>query len=186
MADADENAASNSARSGASSESASEETSKRLPAEPGDSVPASQDAGEDSSAEDAPVEGSFAEEAAAEEAFAEDVSGAQDFSDLKQALEVLPGGGPAPPQSETAGYARWLRGRRDRALLLLGFATALRPRELISTQKKGVMPTISAGAPLDTSSISWSTSNRSARKALPNRRDDLGGLLRRELRKGRV
>jgi integrase len=252
MADADENAASNSARSGASSESASEETSKRLPAEPGDSVPA----GEGSAAgEDAPAEGSFAEEA-----FAKDVAGAEDFSekalsertrkayqrawsdfieycdgigkdalparpvtvaayinnrararptargapqnrsdeglasstleqrlaaikyyhesegrasptdhpqvsrvmqgirndtgrqealprveaaplvssDLRQALEVLPGGGPAPPQSETAEHARWLRGRRDRALLLLGFATALRPRELVSIEKKHV------------------------------------------------
>ena len=59
-------------------------------------------------------------------------------SDLKQALEVLPGGGPAPPQSETAAYAKWLRGRRDRALLLLGFATALRPRELVSIEKKHV------------------------------------------------
>jgi len=59
-------------------------------------------------------------------------------SDLKQALEVLPGDGAAPPQSETAGYARWLRGRRDRALLLLGFATALRPRELVSIEKKHV------------------------------------------------
>ena len=59
-------------------------------------------------------------------------------SDLKQALEVLPGGGPAPPQSETAEHARWLRGRRDRALLLLGFATALRPRELVSIEKKHV------------------------------------------------
>ena len=59
-------------------------------------------------------------------------------SDLKQALEVLPGSGAAPPQAETAKYARWLRGRRDRALLLLGFATALRPRELVSTQKKHV------------------------------------------------
>jgi integrase len=59
-------------------------------------------------------------------------------SDLRQALEVLPGGGPAPPQSETAAYAKWLRGRRDRALLLLGFATALRPRELVSIEKKHV------------------------------------------------
>jgi integrase len=59
-------------------------------------------------------------------------------SDLRQALEVLPGGGPAPPQSETAEHARWLRGRRDRALLLLGFATALRPRELVSIEKKHV------------------------------------------------
>ena len=252
MADADENAASNSARSGASSESASEETSKRLPAEPGDSVPA----GEGSAAgEDAPAEGSFAEEA-----FAKDVAGAEDFSekalsertrkayrrawsdftdycegigkdplparplavaayinnrararptargaskdrsseglaastleqrlaaikyyhesegrasptdhpqvsrvmqgirndtgrqealprveaaplvssDLRQALEVLPGEGAAPPQSETAAYAKWLRGRRDRALMLLGFATALRPRELVSIEKKHV------------------------------------------------
>jgi len=249
MADADENAASNSARSGASSESASEETSredtsKRLPAEPKDSVPAGEGSAAD---EDAPVEGSFAE----------DVSGAQDFSekalaertrkayrrawsdftdycegigkeplparplavaanrararptargapaersseglaastleqrlaaikyyheseglasptghpqvsrvmqgirndtgrqealpkteaaplvssDLKQALEVLPGNGNVPPQSETAAYAKWLRGRRDRALLLLGFATALRPRELVSIEKKHV------------------------------------------------
>ena len=59
-------------------------------------------------------------------------------SDLRQALEVLPGNGNAPPQSETVAYARWLRGRRDRALMLLGFATALRPRELTSTQKKHV------------------------------------------------
>jgi len=59
-------------------------------------------------------------------------------SDLKQALEVLPGSGAAPPRSETAEHARWLRGRRDRALLLLGFATALRPRELISVEKKHV------------------------------------------------
>jgi integrase len=59
-------------------------------------------------------------------------------SDLKQALEVLPGSGAAPPQSETAAYAKWLRGRRDRALLLLGFATALRPRELVSIEKKHV------------------------------------------------
>ena len=59
-------------------------------------------------------------------------------SDLKQALEVLPGSGAAPPQSETAACAKWLRGRRDRALLLLGFATALRPRELISVEKKHV------------------------------------------------
>ncbi|WP_263835112.1 tyrosine-type recombinase/integrase [Salinibacter sp.] len=59
-------------------------------------------------------------------------------SDLKQALKVLPGSGPAPPQSETADYARWLRGRRDRALMLLGFATALRPRELVSVEKKHV------------------------------------------------
>ena len=59
-------------------------------------------------------------------------------SDLKQALEVLPGNGAAPLQSETAAYAKWLRGRRDRALLLLGFATALRPRELVSIKKKHV------------------------------------------------
>ncbi len=59
-------------------------------------------------------------------------------SDLKQALGVLPGSGPAPPQSETADYAGWLRGQRDRALLLLGFATALRPRELVSIEKKHV------------------------------------------------
>jgi len=59
-------------------------------------------------------------------------------SDLKQALEVLPGNGAAPPQSETAAYARWVRGLRDRALLLLGFATALRPRELISVEKQHV------------------------------------------------
>jgi len=60
-------------------------------------------------------------------------------SDLRQALEVvLPGGGLAPPQSETAAYAKWLRGSRDRALMLLGFATALRPRELVSIQKKHV------------------------------------------------
>ncbi|MCS3679246.1 integrase [Salinibacter ruber] len=57
---------------------------------------------------------------------------------LKQALEVLPGGGPAPPQSETAEHARWLRGLRDRALLLLGFATALRPRELVSIERRHV------------------------------------------------
>ncbi|MCS3613348.1 tyrosine-type recombinase/integrase [Salinibacter ruber] len=59
-------------------------------------------------------------------------------SDLKQALEVLPGSGSAPPRSETAEYARWLRGRRDRALLLLGFATALRPRELTQVEKQHV------------------------------------------------
>jgi len=59
-------------------------------------------------------------------------------SDLKQALEVLPGSGAAPPRSETADYARWVRGLRDRALLLLGFATALRPRELISVEKQHV------------------------------------------------
>ena len=59
-------------------------------------------------------------------------------SDLKQALEVLPGEGAAPPQSETVAYAKWLRGRRDRALMLLGFATALRPRELVSIEKKHV------------------------------------------------
>ena len=252
MADTDDNSARDPVRTGASSESASEETSKRLPAEPGDSVPAGEGSAAD---EDAPVEDSFAEEA-----FAKDVAGAEDFSekalsertrkayrrawsdfveycdgigkeplparplavaayinnrararptergasedrsgeglaastleqrlaaikyyhesegrasptdhpqvsrvmqgirndsdrqealpkteaaplvssDLKQALEVLPGGGPAPPQSETAEHARWLRGRRDRALLLLGFATALRPRELVSIEKKHV------------------------------------------------
>ena len=247
MADADENAASNSARSGASSESASEETSKRLPAEPGDSVPAGEDAG---TSRDAPVEESFAEDVAGAEDFSEKAlskrtrkayrrawsdfrqycdgigkdplparpvtvaayinnrararptargaskersseglaastleqrlaaikyyhesegrasptdhpqvsrvmqgirndTGRQEAlprveaaplvsSDLKQALEVLPGNGAAPPQSETAAYAKWLRGRRDRALLLLGFATALRPRELVSIEKKHV------------------------------------------------
>ena len=59
-------------------------------------------------------------------------------SDLKQALQVLPGSGAQPPRSETAKRARWLRGLRDRALLLLGFATALRPRELVSIEKKHV------------------------------------------------
>ncbi|WP_158666623.1 site-specific integrase [Salinibacter altiplanensis] len=59
-------------------------------------------------------------------------------SDLKQALETLPGGGSPPPQSETAAHAKWLRGQRDRALLLLGFATALRPRELVSIEKQHV------------------------------------------------
>jgi integrase len=59
-------------------------------------------------------------------------------SDLKQALEVLPGSGSAPPRSETAKRARWLRGLRDRALLLLGFATALRPRELTQVEKQYV------------------------------------------------
>jgi len=59
-------------------------------------------------------------------------------SDLKQALQVLPGPGSAPPKSKTAKRARWLRGLRDRALLLLGFATALRPRELVSIEKKHV------------------------------------------------
>ena len=59
-------------------------------------------------------------------------------SDLKQALEVLPGRGAAPPQGKTAKHAKWLRGLRDRALLLLGFATALRPRELISVEKQHV------------------------------------------------
>lgn len=59
-------------------------------------------------------------------------------ADLKQALEILPGSGAAPPRSETADYAQWLRGLRDRALLLLGFATALRPRELISVEKQHV------------------------------------------------
>jgi integrase len=59
-------------------------------------------------------------------------------SDLKQALGTLPGGGPAPPQEETAERARWLRGLRNRALMLLGFATALRPRELVSIEKKHV------------------------------------------------
>ncbi len=59
-------------------------------------------------------------------------------SDLKQALEVLPGSGSAPPRSETAKRARWLRGLRDRALLLLGFATALRPRELTQVEKQHV------------------------------------------------
>ncbi|MFB6232299.1 MAG: tyrosine-type recombinase/integrase [Salinibacter sp.] len=59
-------------------------------------------------------------------------------SDLKQALAVLPGSGAAPPRSETAKRAKWLRGLRDRALLLLGFATALRPRELTQVEKKHV------------------------------------------------
>lgn len=59
-------------------------------------------------------------------------------SDLKQALGVLPGSGASPPQSETAKRARWLRGRRDRALLLVGFVTALRPRELTQVEKKHV------------------------------------------------
>jgi len=59
-------------------------------------------------------------------------------SDLKQVLQVLPGGGTAPPRSETARHARWLRGQRDRALLLLGFATALRPRELTQVEKQHV------------------------------------------------
>lgn len=59
-------------------------------------------------------------------------------SDLKQVLEVLPGIGGAPPQSKTARRAKWLRGRRDRALLLLGFATALRPRELTQVKKNHV------------------------------------------------
>ena len=59
-------------------------------------------------------------------------------SDLKQALQVLPGSGAAPPRSETARRARWLRGLRDRALLLLGFATALRPRELTQVEKQHV------------------------------------------------
>ena len=68
MADADENAASDSARSGTSSESASEETSKRLPAEPGDSVLAG---GQSRNQDGVPVDDSFAE----------DVSGAKDFSE---------------------------------------------------------------------------------------------------------
>ena len=59
-------------------------------------------------------------------------------SDLKQALQVLPGSGAQPPRSETAKRARWLRGLRDRALLLLGFATALRPRELTQVEKQHV------------------------------------------------
>jgi len=59
-------------------------------------------------------------------------------SDLKQALQVLPGSGAAPPRSETAKRARWLRGLRNKALLLLGFATALRPRELTQVEKQHV------------------------------------------------
>ncbi len=49
---------------------------------------------------------------------------------LKRILQVLPGRGPAPPQENVSGYATWLRGLRDRALLLIGFAGALRRNEL--------------------------------------------------------
>ncbi|MCS3679300.1 hypothetical protein GGP72_003249 [Salinibacter ruber] len=55
----------------------SEPASERLPAEPGNSVPAGENsgAGEDAPAEDAPVE-----DAPVEESFAEDIAGAEDFS----------------------------------------------------------------------------------------------------------
>lgn len=56
---------------------------------------------------------------------------------LKAILQVLPGRGPAPSQSEDPpGYATWLRGLRDRALLLTGFAGALRRSELSALQMK--------------------------------------------------
>lgn len=53
-------------------------------------------------------------------------------SDLRAIFDVLPGTGAAPPKTETSTYSTWLRGLRDRALLLVGFASSLRPRELVS------------------------------------------------------
>lgn len=50
---------------------------------------------------------------------------------LKTILEVLPGRGPAPPKDQKlSDYAGWLRGLRDRALLLAGYAGALRRSEI--------------------------------------------------------
>ena len=139
MADADENAASNSARSGASSESASgetsrEDTSKRLPAEPKDSVPA----GEGSAAgEDAPVEGSFAEEA-----FAKDVAGAEDFSEKALSgrtrkayrrawadfLKYCDGIGKAPRPARPVTVAAYINNRARARPTDRGAALRLKPR----------------------------------------------------------
>ena len=55
--------------------------------------------------------------------------------DIEAIFRVMPGGGPPPPASEgVAARARWLRGVRDRAILLLGLASAMRPIELLSVQ----------------------------------------------------
>jgi integrase len=59
-------------------------------------------------------------------------------SDIREILDVLPGDGLPPPRSETRAYAQWLRGLRDRALILLGFASSLRPRELVAVSKRHV------------------------------------------------
>ena len=58
---------------------------------------------------------------------------------LKKILQVLPGREAAPSrQRDPSGYARWLRGLRDRALLLAGFAGALRRSEIAALRLEDV------------------------------------------------
>ena len=58
---------------------------------------------------------------------------------LKKILQVLPGRGAAPSRQDSPSeYATWLRGLRDRALLLTGFAGALRRSEIAALRLEDV------------------------------------------------
>jgi len=55
---------------------------------------------------------------------------------VKQMVDALPGNG--DPPSRTESEAAWLRGKRDRALILTGFAGAFRRSELTALRMEHI------------------------------------------------